>query len=81
MLGEKIDKRRRELGLSQRELAARSGLSTTYISALIKGHRGSRIGAKTLQNLAKALRVSQKFFSNQSTYSDKLSDQEERREI
>lgn len=73
MLGQRIDHRRRELGLSQRSLAEKSGLSPQYISSLISGKRGQRLSADALHRLAKALRVSQKFLLEGSTYVDALS--------
>ncbi|GGO24929.1 helix-turn-helix domain-containing protein [Deinococcus humi] len=73
MLGEKIDRRRRELKLSQKQLADRSGLSPQYVNMLIHNQRGQRIGIDAAYRLAKALRVSQKFFSSESSYADSMS--------
>ena len=81
MLGERIDNRMRELGLSQRGLAQKCGLSPQYISSLISGKRGQRLGADALHRLAKALRVSQKFLLEESTYVDNLSTSAVRSEI
>ena len=73
MLGERIDRRRRELGLSQSDLARRSGLSRQYISALILGGRGQRLTVFAATKLAKALRVNQKFLQAESTSYDNVS--------
>lgn len=73
MLGDRIDERRRALGLSQKELAARSGLSPQYINMLIHDKRGQRIGADAARGLTKALRVSQKFLASEFTQVDKSS--------
>ncbi|GBF05881.1 XRE family transcriptional regulator [Deinococcus aerius] len=74
MLGDQIDRRRRELGLSQRELAQKSGLSPQYISYLISGKRGQRLSVTAATGLAKALRVSKKFLQGESTYVDSPSE-------
>ncbi len=62
MLGERINTRMQQLGLSQADVARRAGLSSGHISDLIAGHRGKRVAATTVEKLAKALRVSPAFF-------------------
>lgn len=51
-----------ERGLTQSELARRSGLSPSYITLLLSGKRGKRIGRYTASRLKRALRVSDAFF-------------------
>lgn len=48
VLGRIIKERRQSLGLSQCELALRSGLHRTYVSDIEKGHRNLTIGATVL---------------------------------
>lgn len=74
MIGAKIDARRRELGLTQRELAARSGLSPQYVNYLIHDKRGSRLSLRVVSGLQKALRVKQNFFTDLDAYADKKSE-------
>lgn len=50
-----IRNRRHELGLSQKELAHRSGLNRTYISQLEQGTRN--ISLESAENLAEALKI------------------------
>ncbi len=45
------------------QLADKTGLSRGYISDLLHGRRGERIGADTAIKLTKALKVSPLFFS------------------
>lgn len=56
IFGQKIKERRKELGLTQEELAKASGLHRTYIAGIEAGKRN--ISLKNLEKLAKALRVS-----------------------
>jgi len=56
-LGERVKARLAELGMSQADLARRSGLSTGYVCNLVNGQRGKRISVETAQKLAGALRV------------------------
>lgn len=48
--------------LTQAELARRSGLSTSYISALVNGQRGTRMGNQAATAIGRALRVPRDFF-------------------
>jgi transcriptional regulator with XRE-family HTH domain len=54
-LGEAIKHQRSELGISQDELARRSGLQRTYISDLERGTRNPSVGS--IQKIAHALQV------------------------
>jgi len=56
MIGERIKKRRMELGLTQEELAHKAGTSKGFLSDIENDHRG--VGAKKLGQIAKVLRVS-----------------------
>lgn len=53
-IGKMVKKKRTELGLSQRELAERSGLSVTLIHYIESGERSPT--AASIMKLAKALR-------------------------
>lgn len=53
-LGEKIQRLRRERGLTQTELAQRAGISQAIISRLER-HRRGNVNADVLKALAKAL--------------------------
>lgn len=53
--GEKLRKRRKRLGLSQEELAFRSGLHRTYIGQVESGRRN--IALRNIGLLAKALGI------------------------
>ena len=54
-LGEAIKEGRSALGISQEELAKRSGLHRTYVSDLERGTRNPTVGS--VQKIAKALQV------------------------
>jgi transcriptional regulator with XRE-family HTH domain len=54
-LGEAIRRERAALGISQHELARRSGLHRTYVSDLERGARNPSIGS--IQKIAQALAV------------------------
>lgn len=56
IVGKKVRKRRKELGLTQEKLAKTSGLHRTYIAGIEAGKRN--ISLKNLEKLAKALKVS-----------------------
>lgn len=56
LVGDNTDRIRKEKGLTQEQLAERSGLSQQYISGLENGHRNPTI--VTLFELATALGVS-----------------------
>ena len=56
-LGEKIRQRRVQLGLSQHELAQRTGIPQSRISELESGTR-SQMSLKNLRNMARALQIS-----------------------
>jgi transcriptional regulator with XRE-family HTH domain len=53
-LGEKVERLRRERGLTQQELADRAGVSQTIISRLERRRR-TNVHADVLKGLAKAL--------------------------
>jgi transcriptional regulator with XRE-family HTH domain len=54
-LGETIRQERAALGISQGELAKRSGLHRTYISDLERGARNPSVGS--IQKIAQALQI------------------------
>ena len=54
--GKKVKQFRLELGISQEELAFRSGLHRTYISDLERGNRN--VSLETIQKIANALNIS-----------------------
>ena len=56
LVGENFARIRRERGLTQEEVAERSGFSQQYISGLERGRRNPTV--VTLYELAQALRVS-----------------------
>lgn len=62
MLGEKIQNRMTELGISQAELCRRSGLASNHVSYLVRGVRGRRPGPETVAKLCKGLGVGPDFF-------------------
>jgi transcriptional regulator with XRE-family HTH domain len=49
--GQRIKRRRRELGLTQRQVAAKLGIDFTYLSKL-ENDRGEPSGDKTIRNIA-----------------------------
>jgi len=49
--GQRIKRRRRELGLTQRQVAAKLGIDFTYLSKL-ENDRGEPPGDKTIRNIA-----------------------------
>ena len=53
-LGNKVRRRRYELGLTQEEVSQRTGLSTGHISDIENGNR-KQIQSKTIMKLAKGL--------------------------
>lgn len=62
MLGDRIQTRMRQLGLSQADVARRAGLSSGHMSDLVAGHKGKRVSAETVEKLACALKVTPAFF-------------------
>lgn len=54
--GKAIRRRRRELDLSQEQLAERSELHRTYISSIERGQRNPSL--ENIEKIAKALRIS-----------------------
>ena len=60
-MGEKIKKRRMELGLSQEDLAKKAGVSRVQISNLERG-ASQFCTWKTVQKLSKALEVAPNYF-------------------
>ena len=54
--GKAMRRRRRELDLSQEELAERSELHRTYISSIERGQRNPSL--ENIEKIAKALRIS-----------------------
>ncbi len=59
-LGAKIRSRRRQLGLTLRELGRRAGLSAAFLSLVERGH--AKPALSSLISLAQALEVSPEFF-------------------
>lgn len=75
MLGTRITERMSELGIkTQSELAARTGLSVSYVGDLIRGTRGKRLGHTTTIRLARALKVKPIFFSSDYAVAEKGND-------
>lgn len=68
MLSEKIRSRMAELGISQAELARRSGLTTSHISYLVRGERGQRLDRNTVTRLCKGLDVKVNFFYEEDSH-------------
>ncbi|MFB2876665.1 helix-turn-helix domain-containing protein [Floridanema aerugineum] len=65
-----IKQRRGELGISQEELAFRSGLHRTYISDIERGSRNPSL--ENIEKLAKALEISlSTLFANYGIEGDK----------
>ncbi len=61
--GKAVRRRRRELDISQEELAERSGLHRNYISSIESGTRNPSL--KNIEKLVKALETSiSEFFAN-----------------
>ena len=58
VVGDNIQKRRKELGLSQVELSARSGISQAGISDIERGKKSRTPNTDTISKLAAALRCS-----------------------
>ena len=56
MLGERVRQRRHELGLTQEQLSAATGLEQFHISRIENGHIKD-VKGETLVRLARALRV------------------------
>ena len=55
-IGQRILEKRRELGLSQEDLAGRTGLDRSFLSEIENGHKN--ISVNTLYRLAEAMNVS-----------------------
>ena len=68
MLGERINQRLDDLGMTQVELARRAKLSPGYVNDLIKGRRGKRLGLDVTQRLGRALKVKPIFFLGEFAY-------------
>lgn len=62
MLGDRIQARMQQLGMSQADVARRAGLSSGHVSDLVTGNKGKRVSAETVEKLARALKVSPSFF-------------------
>lgn len=60
----------RQLKMTRSELADQAALSRGYISDLLNGKRGKRIGADVLQRLATALQVEPIFFADGDAYAN-----------
>lgn len=56
LFGKKVKQFRLELGISQEELAFRTGLHRTYISDLERGNRN--VSLETIEKLATAFNIS-----------------------
>jgi len=54
--GQRVRARRLELGLSQEDLAAESGLDRTYVSGIERGKRN--VALRNIERLAQALKLS-----------------------
>lgn len=70
MLGERITQRLDALGMSQKDLASKANVSQGYVSDLINGRRGRRLGYDVTQRLARALKVRPIFFSAEFAYAN-----------
>lgn len=68
VLSDRLRDRMRELGLSQSELARRSGLSPTIIGQLLRGDRGPGLTVATMFKLKAALRVPYSFFDPENVH-------------
>lgn len=68
--GEKIKERRKELGLSQQELAERMGLTSKTTVCKMEKDANSNFTMETIERLAKALNVSTDYFISVSTDTD-----------
>lgn len=73
MLADLIKERMAALGINQRELARRSGLSPQYISDLINNRRAGRISVLTQVKLARGLRVTERRVANCVATADLMS--------
>lgn len=62
-LAERLKLRMAERGLAQADLVRKTGLSPSYVSMLLSGNRGDRIGMSAAQNLRRVLQVPISFFS------------------
>ena len=67
-LAEKLRARLGELGYTQADLVSKTGLSSAYISELLNGKRGRRMGRDTAVKLRRALRVRDAFFDLESSH-------------
>jgi len=56
-LGQRVKELRKECGLTQRQLAERTGLDFTYLSKIENGRLEHTPSIRTLQDLARALEV------------------------
>ena len=61
-LAERIKIRRKELGLTQEQLASLAGVSSSHVSFLETGQRGENLGLAMMFKLKEALRVPLYFF-------------------
>ena len=68
-VGERVKRRRTELGLTQDELAQKAGISKSFLSDLENGKRN--IGAETLLDLGRAMSVSLDFLMTGKDSEDK----------
>lgn len=62
MDADKLKKLLAERGMTQTELARRTGLSTSYVSNLVNGERGRRIGHVAYRRICQALDVGPLYF-------------------
>lgn len=68
MLGDRIQARMTQLGLSQADVAKRAGLSSGHLSDLVAGRKGKRVSAATVEKLSRALKVKPEFFFRENSH-------------
>ena len=78
-LGDRIKKRTKEIGLTQKALAKRAGLSSSNLNDVVKGR--SDPGINKLQVLARYLRVDLVWLIYGKTYEQRIYDKGSRNEV
>jgi transcriptional regulator with XRE-family HTH domain len=73
-VGERIKRRRADLGLTQDQLAQKAGISKSFLSDLENGKRS--IGAETLLDVGRAMSVSLDFLMTGEGSEDRRDDKE-----